>query len=1234
MVDDVLNTNKNDVFGHLREVQDNSHLLVDEQNFNEVSETTEIAKSEDELVYDGSFGQSDYNWQPFKDKVIPDSTMFSYQNYGKVNPENTVGWNFRQDSFFETDEWKNFSTGFMNENIMGIMWNAINSTDQLFPADANYNVFEDQELQPITKKDFHYYANSNSKQETLHLINQKYREAELYNKPFWQILGTLTGGVTDISSVILFSKLAKPIFMGSKMNRLKKTSAILGVEEGVKQVVDEDRPLMYGAMVLGTNALFQLLLPVFKTGFSATDKNALKNFVLRSDLDDEIKHIEKNKEIQIIYTTNTGRWIRPDGKVINVGQKSEFDVMPTGWIQKSATMQRTEKGYVIRVNKKLLEKQFKEKAWTKPQMQGVNPLPADAFKTIDEWQEFILAHEKGHTYIPQKAGEAKPAYENRINQEALKRPIVPYSHFKAGEYLQNTSKYLQELENEQFVPTWLGKLGESSNWNPIQRMVNRGNLTAIKFAKSILKSPLLTKGNLEGEASTSSLSNWLKLDYNNLMTAVDTVSKSYSKYKKSTKGTGTTPITRIEFNQRVSKGIINRKYKDALPEVQEATKAVKDYYKFVGEKIKASNPALNTQILKVSELERLLKSGQKEFVHTYADGTTKKFKLNAKDLRKRIKAEKKYLEQLRKNPLREDYLNRVINRDKIKANIPAWREFAMASLRKTMPELNDDELMVIVKSYENKLPYKKHKKNDINKSHEDIIMEEYFFSPSGMSGNLKARKLQIDQEEWMRAGYFHSDPSFLMSMYHRSVLPDVYLTSIFGTPNAMGGGWFSARGYQPGLKNIEAEYRQKWNSASTSAEKKLIEKEMKESLKDAEAIRDLYRGVYGVSDDPSSFYSQGISMMKMFNAMTSLQGGLASIVDLGRSVFFNGVSRSLKATFESFTSDTYKLVYAQAKKEGRAAGELFELQSHARAMNMNNLETMYNTGSKITAGMQKVNSAFFLVNGMSIWNQMIKTHMTAMIQTRVLEEIGNWANGTITKLNKAKLAQAGINEQDAIGMWREFIEHGKGVGAKNNGGIKYNRMAFSEDWYDPALTKKFNFIIENDLNIGIITPALNDTPLWMSTQLGGILAQFKKFSMGMTQRMMIRGFQEKDANFFGGVVMMVALGAVIDMMRSRAFNQDYSQKDFHNKMMDAFERSGVGGIFMDVGNSAHRIIADDLGGKLGGALGPTGSNIDKLLNVMINSDDSAQASNVRRLIPFQNIWYLDSLFDRIETGIK
>ena len=474
-----------------------------------------------------------------------------------------------------------------------------------------------------------------------------------------------------------------------------------------------------------------------------------------------------------------------------------------------------------------------------------------------------------------------------------------------------------------------------------------------------------------------------------------------------------------------------------------------------------------------------------------------------------------------------------------------------------------------------------------------------------------------------------------MQMYHRSVLPDVYLTSVFGTPNAMGGGYFRARGYQAGLKDIEAEYQIKFNKAKTKSEKNAIKKEMDEVLEDLEAARDLYKGVYGVSDDPSSFYSKGISLIKMFNAMTSLQGGLASIVDLGRSVFYNGFNRTMRATWESFDKNLYKTISEMRLKEGRISGELFEMQMNTRAMLLNDLSNIYNTGSKINAGMQKMSGAFFMINLMSPFNQIVKKHMSGMITTRILEECENWANGTITKANILKLSQSGIDEAIARKIFNEYVEHGWGVNAKNNSAkIKYNRFDNSSKWIDQDVANIFNLARQNDINIGIITPSLGDTPLWMSTQLGGVLAQFKKFSMGMHQRLLIRGLQEKDASFLGTVISMVILGAVVDMMRSRAFDQDYSQKSFNKKIIDAFERSGVGSVFMDVANAGHRIIADDFGGKLGGALGPTGSNIDKIINVISADQPDQFASNVRRLIPFQNIWYMDSLFDQIEQGIQ
>ena len=96
-----------------------------------------------------------------------------------------------------------------------------------------------------------------------------------------------------------------------------------------------------------------------------------------------------------------------------------------------------------------------------------------------------------------------------------------------------------------------------------------------------------------------------------------------------------------------------------------------------------------------------------------------------------------------------------------------------------MPELSDEAVLQIVKSYETKLPWKAYEKIDTKVkqliSHDDFIVEDYIFSPSGMSGHLKARRLDIDQEEWMKAGYLETDVINLMQMYHKSILPDIQL---------------------------------------------------------------------------------------------------------------------------------------------------------------------------------------------------------------------------------------------------------------------------------------------------------------------------------------------------------------------------------------------------------------------------------------------------------------------------
>ena len=75
--------------------------------------------------------------------------------------------------------------------------------------------------------------------------------------------------------------------------------------------------------------------------------------------------------------------------------------------------------------KDLFTQKFKDKAWTSPAVlsdgsQATALLP-DEFKTLDEFLTFALLHEKAHEYIFKNSKEFVGQYEDRINQEALRR---------------------------------------------------------------------------------------------------------------------------------------------------------------------------------------------------------------------------------------------------------------------------------------------------------------------------------------------------------------------------------------------------------------------------------------------------------------------------------------------------------------------------------------------------------------------------------------------------------------------------------------------------------------------------------------------------------------------------------------------------------------------------------------------------------------------------------------------
>jgi len=67
----------------------------------------------------------------------------------------------------------------------------------------------------------------------------------------------------------------------------------------------------------------------------------------------------------------------------------------------------------------MTRQKYRDKAWRTPRTEGVEPLPDEAFETYWDWERFVKTHEIQHIKNPQIEGEARGAYENRINRLAL-----------------------------------------------------------------------------------------------------------------------------------------------------------------------------------------------------------------------------------------------------------------------------------------------------------------------------------------------------------------------------------------------------------------------------------------------------------------------------------------------------------------------------------------------------------------------------------------------------------------------------------------------------------------------------------------------------------------------------------------------------------------------------------------------------------------------------------------------
>jgi hypothetical protein len=160
-----------------------------------------------------------------------------------------------------------------------------------------------------------------------------------------------------------------------------------------------------------------------------------KDGIFYGEQDSTGKSYSSATTVQFNLLQPTQPAVKQLSKLVNIDSLTEnpvFENMAIEFVNEIATnkttpvaMRNVNKGEKILMVAELMKEKFDNKAWISPAQQKdgsyATALDVDAFKTFEEFLTFALLHEAAHNYILQEAGETTGQYEDRVNEEAMRK---------------------------------------------------------------------------------------------------------------------------------------------------------------------------------------------------------------------------------------------------------------------------------------------------------------------------------------------------------------------------------------------------------------------------------------------------------------------------------------------------------------------------------------------------------------------------------------------------------------------------------------------------------------------------------------------------------------------------------------------------------------------------------------------------------------------------------------------
>lgn len=506
--------------------------------------------------------------------------------------------------------------------------------------------------------------------------------------------------------------------------------------------------------------------------------------------------------------------------------------------------------------------------------------------------------------------------------------------------------------------------------------------------------------------------------------------------------------------------------------------------------------------------------------------------------------------------------------------------------------------------------------------------------PDGLTkhaGFTKARTLNIPDERIK--DFLESDVNYVMENYIRQVAPEIELTKRFGRVDMDGQ-----------IKAITEDYNRLISEAATPKERAKLEKRRESDLRDIRAMRDRLLGTYGAPKDPASFFVRAGRVARHVNFLRLLGGmTISSLPDMARPIMQHGLRSALKPLGKMMT-DISKMRIAKADLREMGIGLEYALSSRSKVIA--DLNDPYSRRSFLERGLEWSSQKFGNFTLMNQYTDTMKMWSGLITQSKVLNAANVVADGKkLSKKEITKLAHIGIDESMLHRIADQYSRHGEDLDGLLTG--------HSHLWDDRVVREAFQNAVLKDVRTTVITPGIGDTPLMMSSELGKIVMQFKTFFFATHNRALVSGIQSGDASFYYGALLQVGLGSLVYVLKSMMAGREINT-DPANLVKEGLDWSGMMGWLGEPNNVLENLSGGTYGmsamfggppasryqsrNGIGALLGPTfdlGGDIKNITAGVLNGEfDDREVRSVRKLLPFQNLFYLAPLLNQVEEQMK